>query len=194
DHGVSVRTASAHARAVKLVIAAGPWASTFIPQLNVHRKPVFWFHCGPEFSVGRGAGTFFFETPAGQFYGFPSLDGQTFKVAEHTGGQPVSDPAAVDRSLHAADLESVRQFLRSHVPAAQLELVRHSVCLYTLTPDHHFLIDHHPSSDRIIVAAGFSGHGFKFAPVIGQALADLALHGQTNLPIDFLGWNRAAMM
>lgn len=191
--GVSLQTASTTIHAQKLVLAAGPWASQFIPQLTVRRKPVFWFPCTSELTLEHGAGTFFLETATGQFYGFPSLDGQAFKVAEHTGGQTVHDLSQVDRALQPDDLEPIREFLQTYVPAARLEPSRHSVCLYTLTPDQHFLIDTHPDSERIIVAAGFSGHGFKFTPVVGEAVADLALSGQTDLPIGFLSWKRPAM-
>jgi sarcosine oxidase len=96
----------------------------------------------------------------------------------------------VDRSQHPADLELIRGFLRRHIPGAGSEPTSHSVCLYTLTADHHFIVDRHPEFSRVMVGAGFSGHGFKFTPVIGQALADLALHGGTSLPIAFLGWQR----
>ena len=66
----------------------------------------------------------------------------------------------------------------------------HAVCLYTMSPDEHFIVDRHPEHDRVVFAAGLSGHGFKFAPVLGAALADLATHGTTRLPIGFLSLDR----
>jgi glycine/D-amino acid oxidase-like deaminating enzyme len=65
-----------------------------------------------------------------------------------------------------------------------------SICMYTVTPDSHFIIDKHPRNDRVIIACGFSGHGFKFASLVGEALADLAMNGRTSLPIDFLSLRR----
>jgi sarcosine oxidase len=195
DQGVTVETTQGRLRSRSLVVCAGPWSRDLVPGLEVRRKPVFWFPAPEELTRQRGAGTFFFDLPDGQFYGFPSRDGgagnpATFKLAEHTGGDLVDDPGAVDRSQHPADLEKIRSFLRRHIPGAGPAPTAHGVCLYTLTADHHFIVDRHPQFSRVVVGAGFSGHGFKFTPVIGQALADLALRGGTSLPIDFLGWQR----
>jgi glycine/D-amino acid oxidase-like deaminating enzyme len=76
--------------------------------------------------------------------------------------------------------------LAGHLPQALDRVLATRTCLYTMTPDEHFIIDHHPWFENIWIAAGFSGHGFKFAPAIGEALADLALDGSTALPIEFL--------
>ena len=86
----------------------------------------------------------------------------------------VADPARVERGLRADDEQDVRHFLAKHLPDANGPLQGHKVCLYTLTPDEHFIIDIHPHYPQVILAAGFSGHGFKFAPVVGEILADLA--------------------
>ncbi|MFN0054884.1 MAG: FAD-dependent oxidoreductase, partial [Planctomycetales bacterium] len=138
----------------------------------------------------QGNSTFFFETAAGQFYGFPRLDGRSIKVAEHTQGDAVDDPLGVDRTQHPADLERVERFLNEHLPKVTGPPVQHSVCMYTRTPDSHFLIYRHPDCPAILLGAGFSGHGFKFTTVLGQALAELALDGATTLPIDFLSLGR----
>jgi sarcosine oxidase len=76
------------------------------------------------------------------------------------------------------------------MPAADGPLLSMRICLYTNSPDGHFIVDRHPVHERVTIACGFSGHGFKFAPVIGQALADLAVDGGTALPIGFLGLKR----
>lgn len=195
DWGVTVETRQGRLRSRSLVVCAGPWSRDLVPGLEVRRKPVFWFPAPEALTLRQGAGTFFFDLPEGQFYGFPSRNGggcdpATFKLAEHTGGDLVDDLLGVDRSQHPADLEKIRGFLRRHIPGAGLEPTAHGVCLYTLTADHHFLVDRHPDFSRVVVGAGFSGHGFKFTPVIGQALADLALRGGTSLPIGFLAWQR----
>lgn len=189
--------------AASLVITAGPWAgqmlngATALPdrinwgaRLRVVRKPVFWFAADEVYDVDRGNSTFFFETPAGQFYGFPRIDGSTIKLAEHTGGDTVTDPLSVDRELHPADLTRVNDFVREFLPALNPQPVRHSVCMYTKTPDSHFCIDRHPEWGNVVIGAGFSGHGFKFTTVLGEALADLALTGTTSLPVGFLSSKR----
>lgn len=194
DH-VLVRTDRAEYRAERLVITAGAWAGQVLADLKlpltVARKVVAWFpapaaQAGPESRMP----TFYVEQPEGAFYGFPSLDSRTIKVAEHTGADSVSDPAAVNRTVSAADLVRIEAFLRQTLPGVSTAVDRSSVCLYTLSPDHHFLIDRHPAHPQVVFAAGFSGHGFKFCPVVGEALADLALEGQTDLPIGFLGLQR----
>lgn len=195
---VRVRTDRSEYTAARLIVTAGSWAeqvlsacaaSADVPWhnwLHVVRKPVFWFPAGPHHDVTAGNSTFFFETSEGQFYGFPRIDGATIKVAEHTGGDPVADPAAVDRSQHRADLERVQAFLDRHLADVDPQPALHSVCMYTRTPDCHFIIDRHPQYPEVILGMGFSGHGFKFTTVLGETLADLALEGRSGLPIDFL--------
>jgi sarcosine oxidase len=191
---IVVRTSMGEYSAASLVITAGPWAAQVLGDwiqgrsdlLRVVRKPVFWFAADESYDVRRGNPTFFFEVPSGQFYGFPRIDGRAFKMAEHTGGELVSDPLTVDRLQRADDLVRVSEFLKEFMPAIEPVPVRHSVCMYTKTPDSHFCIDKHPQWSNVVVGAGFSGHGFKFTTVLGEALADLALAGRTNLPVGFL--------
>ena len=192
-----MRTDSGEYRARSLIVTAGAWASRCVADLgvplNVVRKFVAWFPIREgEFRAEQGIPTFYFEFPHGTFYGFPSLDGMTIKVAEHSGGEPVTDPASVDRAMHSSDVERLRPFLLAQFPGIVPEPVRHSVCLYTLSPDQHFVVDLHPRWKNVAVACGFSGHGFKFAPVMGEALADLVQQGSTLLPINFLGLSRFA--
>lgn len=197
-HGVVVQTSDANYHARSLVLTAGAWAADCLKELGlpltVLRKFVGWFPCPPEhFQVRDGSPTFFFELPQGTFYGFPSLDGATIKMAEHSGGQVVTDPTNVDRTCQPGDLTRLEQFLSTHLPEVTPAPARHSTCLYTVTPDHHFVIDRHPEWQNVVFAAGFSGHGFKFCPVVGEALADLTLTGTTALPIQFLSRSRLAL-
>ena len=200
---VVVRTDDGEYTAASLVITAGPWAADLLNAcavesapaswgklLQVVRKPVFWFNARPQFDVAAGTPTFFFETAAGQFYGFPRIDGRTLKVAEHTGGDAVANPLAVDRTQQPDDLTRLGRFLRDHLPGIGPVPDRHAVCMYTKTPDSHFCIDRHPRWSNVAVGAGFSGHGFKFTTVLGEALADLALDGKTTLPVEFLSVKR----
>lgn len=84
------------------------------------------------------------------------------------------------------DTATMESLLKSYFRDFSPQLTRHSVCLYTMTPDHHFIIDRHPRHENVFITAGFSGHGFKFAPVVGEILSDFVLHGTTRFPMDFL--------
>ena len=111
-------------------------------------------------------------------------------MAQHYGAPEVQSPAAVERDVSGADEAPILRFLREHLPGIDGPRRSASVCLYTLTPDRHFVIDLHPEHPQVVVAAGFSGHGFKFAPVVGEVLADLAEHGSTQWPIDLFRMKR----
>ena len=101
------------------------------------------------------------------------------------------DPDHVDRNIQREDEEILRNMLKKYIPGAAGNTLTLKSCLYTNSEDENFMIDHLPGYDgRVIIAAGFSGHGFKFASVIGEILADLALKGETDLPIEFLRLSR----
>jgi glycine/D-amino acid oxidase-like deaminating enzyme len=120
----------------------------------------------------------------------PRIDALGVKVAEHTGGAVVTDPLAVERELEPAERRRVEEFISASLPQVSHRMTRHSVCMYTMSPDAHFLVDRHPAHPQVAFAAGLSGHGFKFTGVLGEALADLAIDGKTSLPIGFLGAGR----
>ncbi|HEY1603188.1 MAG TPA: N-methyl-L-tryptophan oxidase [Pirellulales bacterium] len=196
--GITVETVRSRYTANRLVITAGPWGSRWLTELGVplvvRRKPLFWFAtASPVYRASNGCPAFLYETPRGVFYGFPEVEPGEIKVAEHSGGQIVDDPATIDRELDRNDQARVEQFINEFLPQVSPRLVAHTVCMYTMSPDEHFIVDRLPSDERISFAAGLSGHGFKFAPVLGEALADLALDGRSSLPIDFLACNRAAL-
>ncbi|MFO0919883.1 MAG: N-methyl-L-tryptophan oxidase [Planctomycetaceae bacterium] len=195
---IRVRTEREEFSARQLILTTGAWASQCLNGLNlpltVVRKFVGWFPLRAEAAACiRDCPTFFFEIGRQQFYGFPPRDGATLKAAEHTGGEPIHDPAHVERRQLPGDAQSLSTFLRQCLPAVEPAPVRHSICLYTRTPDSLFVIDRHPAFDNVVFGCGFSGHGFKFTPVIGEVLAELALAGATTAPISFLSVNRAAM-
>lgn len=204
EREVRVVTSSDTIIAERLVIAAGPWAEQVLAcrsvgetmldrglRFEVRRKSLFWLQCdAPEYDARNGMPVFLFELPAGVFYGFPKLDAQGIKVAEHTGGRVVADPLNVDRDVDPGEQQRIVDFLAVHLPGVSRRVTRHEVCLYTMSPDEHFIIDRHPQHPNVAFAAGLSGHGFKFAPVLGAALADLALNGRSNLPIAFLSADR----
>jgi sarcosine oxidase len=189
--GVEVETAAGLVAAGALVIAAGAWTGGLLPDLalplEVERMPVFWFRvvAEPRADLDRLPVWIFDTDFDGAFYGFASEAGLGLKAARHHSGDIVPDVDALDREARPVDLERVRVFARRHLPAAAEAPVSGSlVCTYTNTPDLHFVVDAHPSVDGVAFASACSGHGFKFAPVIGEILADLALAGATTHPID----------
>ncbi len=195
DQGVEVRTERDTYHARRLVMAAGPWAGGLLADLNldlrVVRKTQIWFRAAaPEYQASAGFPAWLFETGDGVYYGFPALGRPELKAAEHSGGDRVVDPATVDRQLRPEEVARLAAFLSRCLPGVSFQPIAHAVCLYTLSPDEHFVIDHHPRLAQVVFAAGLSGHGFKFASVLGQALAEMALEGGTHLPIAFLGLGR----
>jgi sarcosine oxidase len=189
--GVHVRTDKGEFEAGALVITTGPWAATVLEELgvplNITRQAQLWYDAPNIDDYGTpNFPCFAASLDDGFFYGFPSVDGMGLKVAEHTGGAAADDPDELDRALSPNDEERVLAFLSATFPNLKPTLKHFSACMYSVTPDEHFIVDRHPAHDNVVMGAGFSGHGFKFAPVIGEVLADLAADGQTNHPIDFL--------
>jgi len=186
---VVVQTGTSRYSADRLVITAGPWASQLLAgygaNLTIMRQLVFWFGASDERPFRLDVFPLYIaDTPFGHFYGIPALDSNGVKVAQHYGAPELHDPADIQRIVTVEDEEPVRSFIRGHLPGVDGPRRRASVCIYTLTPDRHFVIDVHPDHANVAVAAGFSGHGFKFSSVVGEVLADLAEKGRTNLPIE----------
>lgn len=198
--GVTVRTTRHQFAAERLVITAGPWAGKMLTDLalplTVMRQVQLWFGPAEPTDAAKLRRDVFpiymADTPEGMFYGLPMVDASGHKCARHYGGTWMSDVGDLDRSSGPEDERVVRAFLKRSLPAADGQLLKAAVCPYTLTPDRHFVIDVHPAHANVSVAAGFSGHGFKFASVVGEALADLADTGRTVLPIGMFGIRRFA--
>ena len=182
----------------KLIITAGAWASKIITglktELKVTRQMLAWVNPKDSaiFSLGNFPCWFIEDPERGTFYGFPILRLDQFggplglKLARHVPGE-VTDPDKVDRSTPENFEDDIRFVLAKYIPGGEGEIVASKSCLYTYSKDEHFIIDHLPGSDkRVTIACGFSGHGFKFVSVVGEILADLAMKGNTDLPIDFL--------
>jgi sarcosine oxidase len=190
---VVVRTDRQVYEANRLVVAAGPWSKMLLEDLGlplvVRRVPQFWFDAPPKYSRRAACPCFGIEFPNSFVYGFPSLDNEGLKMADHkagVNGGVVDNPSAVDRAIHPEDLVSLREAIERCFSGVNPEPTSASVCLYTMTPDEHFIVDKHPKFPHVSFAAGFSGHGFKFSSVIGQALSELTLGGESSLPIGFL--------
>jgi sarcosine oxidase len=123
-------------------------------------------------------------------YGFPMMpDNPGLKMARHGAGTG-PDPDRVERDARREDREEVNEIVRRFLPGADGPVLALRVCMYTNSPDGHFIIDRHPAHPRVTVACGFSGHGFKFASIVGEVLAELATEGATSLPAEFLGLSR----
>ena len=185
--GVKVNTSRGEYEAEKLLLAPGAWASgilrNFGIDFDIRRHVMCWF------SPPGGVNPFLPErfpiyiwdvNGRDVFYGFPAVDGLTggVKVAIHSGGSRTT-AGTVDRGIHEEDVEELREHLARFLPQLNGPLLRAVTCLYTLTPDEHFVVTVHPEFPQVTLAAGFSGHGFKFTSVLGEILADLVVEGRT---------------
>lgn len=195
--GVSVKTALQTYRADKIIFCGGAWSQQLLGEvgvkLTVTRQVLAWvWPRKPNLFQHNKLPVWLIETDAGGVhYGFPMRPGRPgFKLAWHSPGI-VTEPDRIIRDPLPQDQETFRPILESFIPDANGPLLSLATCLYTHTPDGHFIVDHHPHHfGRAVVACGFCGSGFKFASVIGEALADLATQEQTNLPITFLNLAR----
>jgi sarcosine oxidase len=199
EDGVVVETDAGAFTAARLVLCPGAWAAGLLQlpavPLTVLRKSLFWYAPARGREAEHAAGrlpSFAFDTAAGFFYGFPALDGRGIKVANHSGGRTVADPLDLDRAVDPEERRQIERWLGDHLPGVSHSLTDHAACLYTMSPDHHFVLSLHPAHPQVALAAGFSGHGFKFASVVGEILADLATTGRTSHPIGFLSPDRFA--
>ncbi len=191
---ISVELPGETVRAKRIVIAPGAWASDLLAGVNtdfvLKRKQQHWFQIDRyEIHAANGMCCFLFDSPDGCFYGFPQVDELGMKIAEHTGGQSLANPSEVDRTVNVDDLARSETFLKDHFEFTKQRLVYSSVCLYTMSPDSHFLVDRFEGMENAAFAAGLSGHGFKFAPVLGEHLVDL-VDGKGNTNCEFLGLAR----
>lgn len=188
DDGVSVVTDAGAMRTRRLVLATGPWINELMAgtlPLRVTRQPFHWFEPTTDdgrLSIERCPVTLWEFEPGRCLYTLPDA-GRGFKAAVHHEGA-AAEAATVAREVSRYERELVRALLARFIPTAAGRSRGDAVCLYSTTPDENFIIDFHPSSRRVIVASPCSGHGFKFAPVIGEAVADLATAGTTALDID----------
>ncbi|WP_158752237.1 N-methyl-L-tryptophan oxidase [Acidobacterium sp. S8] len=196
---VTVRTQVETYSAGHLVITAGPWAAEVITELKlslrVTRQVLYWFEPranAAAFNDGK-LPVYLFEAQPGEsmVYGFPLIGpvSEGVKVALH-GSTEICTAETIRREVDANDEQLIRKRLESTLPDLAGRLLHASTCLYTMTPDEHFILDRHPASERVTIAAGFSGHGFKFVPVIGEVLADFAMNGKTSWDLRLFALSR----
>jgi len=192
---VTVTTTRGVYRSAALVVTAGPWAGHLLARfgapLRVMRQTMLWFGTEDDCQFRRDVFPIFLvDAPDGPFYGLPAIDCRGLKVARHYGAPELVHPDEIDRAVYPTDEPPVRRFLDAYLPAVNGLLRYGQTCIYTLTPDRHFVIDLHPEHGNVAVAAGFSGHGFKFSSVVGEVLADLVDMGRTAWPIGMFGFAR----
>jgi monomeric sarcosine oxidase len=199
--GVLLSASGEQLIAPRVVIATGAWADRLanLDQfgLNVQRQTVHWFEpdqlaaFAPDrfpvyvWDVGAAGGQ-----PPVELYGFPHMERESSVKAAlyHDGSPATADPDTLDRTIGEADYRRVGELLAGSLPAlGGRPPVRSEVCMYPGAPDDDFVLGVHPgSSGRVVLAVGFSGHGFKFVPVVGEIVADLVIEGRTRHDIDFL--------
>jgi len=193
--GVRVFTDRSEYTADRLVITAGAWASGMIPSLEElavpERQVLAWLQ--PEepslftpdvFPVFNA----YFEE--GRYYGFPVFGIPGFKIGRYHHLEEVADPDHVEREVTQEDEDILRAAAARYFPKANGTIMTLKTCLFTNTPDEHFIIDTVPGYPQVAIAAGFSGHGFKFASVVGEILGDLSINGETRHNIELLNIGR----
>jgi sarcosine oxidase len=187
--GVRVTTARGSYEAGRLVIAPGAWAPELLRldvPLRVLRQVQLWIEPkgGAEPFLPDRFPIFIWDAgPEQTFYGFPHQPGTPgVKVALHGGGEPCT-PETIDRTLRPTDVAAVREAVAERLPALRGPVLDAVTCMYTMAPDEHFIIGMHPRHRQVVVASPCSGHGFKFASVVGEILANLADEGATRHPI-----------
>ncbi len=176
--GVAVTTTRDRLSAGRLLLASGAWLGSLVPELapllTVTRQPLFWFEpaAHPERFAPERFPVFIWEDEPGRFiYGFPEL-GDGVKVARHQEGEP-TDPDRVRREVAESEIATMRAVLERCIPDGAGRFREAAVCMYTNTPDQHFIVDRHPAHRQVVIASPCSGHGFKFASALGEVLADL---------------------
>ncbi len=191
--GIEVLTDKGRYQAEKLIITAGPWAAKLFPDLRlpikIERLVLHWFQ--PDggtdpFLPDRFPVHIWKVEDGTEFYGFP-YDGEVengVKVAIHNRGTPC-DPDSPDREVSEADIDQMRTLLAGHIPSLAGKCLHSVVCLYSQSPEGDFILGPHPHSESedLVLGIGFSGHGYKFCPVIGEILADLATTGATRFDL-----------
>ena len=190
--GVRVETPIDSYEAERLVISPGAWAPRLLADLGlpleVTRQVMFWFEPvdGLDLFLPERFPIFIWEPDDGNmFYGFPAQDDDSgVKTAFFRAGGVPTDPETIDREVREEEVGFLRGYLAEHVPDLAGRCLGAKACMYTNTPDEHFVISPHPEHPQVAVACGFSGHGYKFCGVVGEILADLATEGSTRHPID----------
>lgn len=195
--GVRVTTRADTYTADRLIITTGPWAAELLSDLRlplrVERVVNGYFEPSrPDWwSAERGAPDFLLTVPEGSFYGMPAVDGVGLKIGLSGGfGLGVTTARTIDRHVDDSEIDFLRYVLDTYMPGASGPALRHATCMCTYTPDKGFIVDRHPAHEQVLIGCGFSGRGYKFAPTIGEILADLATDGNARHGIGFMSAKR----
>ncbi|NHN59662.1 MULTISPECIES: N-methyl-L-tryptophan oxidase [Halorussus] len=195
DGGVRVTTAKDTYEAGRLVVTAGAWARKLLPELAdvavPERQVLAWLQpTAPERFDPENFPVFVHATEDGHYYGFPKYDVPGFKFGKFNHLEETADPDGMDREPRPEDERLLRAYAERYFPDGAGPTMRLATCMFTNTPDGHFILDTLPDRPQVTVGAGFSGHGFKFASAIGEVLADLAVDGETGRDVDLFGLDR----
>lgn len=193
--GVHVETEKTEYTADRLVISAGAWAQELIDELDgkatPERQVLGWFQpTEPEHFSPESFPVFTATFDEGPYFGFPTFEVPGFKIGRHHHLEQDTTPDSIDRSPRPEDEAVLRNIVNEHFPTGAGPTMQLTTCMYTNSPDEQFIIDTHPEFPEVVIAAGFSGHGYKFCSVVGEILADLASKGETLHPIDMFRFKR----
>lgn len=199
--GVRVETTSGIHQAERLVLAPGAWAPEVLRDialpLEVERQVLYWFAPGGGVGAFESLPVYIWDAPEAMPYGFPATDGCDggVKISFYRApGTRSCHPETVDRVVAEEEISMMRDFIARLIPAfSEARCLQAVTCLYTNTPDLNFVVATHPLHQNVALACGFSGHGYKFCPVVGEILADLSTHGKTPHPIELFSPKRPAL-
>ncbi len=194
---VRVNTSHGTYQAKRLVITAGPWAANVLPSLAALAIPerqvlLFTQPKHPDRFQPERFPVFNMGAPDGHFYGLPIYGVPGFKVGKYHHLEQHGHADHIDREVHPEDEETLRACLRQYFPDANGPTMAMKTCIFTNSPDEHFILDRHPEMPAVSIAAGFSGHGYKFCSVVGEVMADLALDGGSRHDLSLFRLDRFA--
>ena len=192
--GAVVRTSRGEYAADRLILATGAWMVDVLADIGVEaiveRQPLFWF--APRAGAALPRTVWALEFERGRLlYGFPATDAGV-KVAIHYGGAQRTTAEEIDRKINEEDSRHLRKYADRHLPGVLGGIARGEICMYTNTPDFHFIFDEHPHHPNVLVVSACSGHGFKFSSAIGNAAAEWASAEKTILDMSHFSLNRFA--
>lgn len=195
NKGVTVESEKGDYDFDHVVVAVGGWLNHLLPQLElpitIERQVLVWYEPQNPQDFKPGRFPIFSRMKADQgFYGFPTLDDKTVKMALHHGGQIVDHPKNIERNISDDDVTEINELVTAYFPSIIPEPVKAQTCFYANVPDEHFIVGQHKVAPNITLLGPMSGHGFKFAPVLGEIAAQLAVGEQPDFDIDMFDPNR----